>query len=135
MLEYISLCARGRILDIRKQQGYLRSYGHLYSRLSICHRLAADISGRKRCKRRHVHRHTRRYNNMKKKLWMNAKAYCWWCKKHIRCDCCDATCWVCGRPYAKDRCREFGFSDDGKRRIKMKSMWKKIHPYNKRRTK
>jgi hypothetical protein len=49
----------------------------------------------------------------KKEPWMNSKAYCWFCKKDVDCECCDATCWICGRPYAKDRCKEFGFDADG----------------------
>lgn len=34
---------------------------------------------------------------------------CWHCKKTFLCDCMDATCRMCGAPYAKDRCKEFGF--------------------------
>lgn len=50
---------------------------------------------------------------MKKESWMNSVAYCWFCKKDIDCECMDATCWVCHRPYAKDRCKEFGFNEQG----------------------
>lgn len=54
----------------------------------------------------------------KKQPWMNARAYCWFCDKDIDCECMDATCWECGRPYAKDRCEEFGFDDNGYKRLK-----------------
>jgi hypothetical protein len=37
------------------------------------------------------------------------EAYCWHCKKTFLCDCMDATCRLCGAPFAKDRCKEFGF--------------------------
>lgn len=35
---------------------------------------------------------------------------CWHCKKTFLCDCCDATCRLCGAPYAKERCKEFNFT-------------------------
>jgi len=34
---------------------------------------------------------------------------CWHCKKTFLCDCMDATCRLCGAPYAKERCKEFNF--------------------------
>jgi len=34
---------------------------------------------------------------------------CWHCKKTFLCDCCDATCRLCGAPFAKERCEEFKF--------------------------
>jgi hypothetical protein len=39
----------------------------------------------------------------------DAKATCWHCKKTFLCDPMDACCRLCGAPYAKDRCAEFGF--------------------------
>jgi hypothetical protein len=48
-----------------------------------------------------------------KKEWMNSEEYCWHCGKIIPCECMDATCWVCGRPFSKERCAEFGFNSDG----------------------
>ena len=35
---------------------------------------------------------------------------CWHCKKTFLCDCMDAVCRLCGAPYSKDRCAEFGFT-------------------------
>lgn len=35
---------------------------------------------------------------------------CWHCKKTFLCDCCDATCRMCGAPYDKNRCAEFKFT-------------------------
>lgn len=55
------------------------------------------------------------YPKEKTKGWMDAIGYCWYCDKNIRCECMDATCWVCSRPYAKDRCQEFGFDSNGKK--------------------
>lgn len=34
---------------------------------------------------------------------------CWHCGSTHLCDCMDATCWKCNAPYAKERCKEFGF--------------------------
>lgn len=34
---------------------------------------------------------------------------CWHCGKTFLCDCMDATCRLCGAPYAKERCKEFNF--------------------------
>jgi hypothetical protein len=34
---------------------------------------------------------------------------CWHCKKTFLCDIFDATCRMCGAPYAKSRCEEFNF--------------------------
>ena len=53
------------------------------------------------------------YPETKEELWMDAVGYCWYCDKNIRCECMDACCWVCHRPFSKDRCREFGFDNDG----------------------
>ena len=54
--------------------------------------------------------------NFKTYCWnMNAKAYCWYCNKDINCDCTDSTCWICGRPYDKERCYEYGFDTEGKK--------------------
>jgi hypothetical protein len=38
---------------------------------------------------------------------------CWHCKKTFLCDCCDATCRLCGAPYDKSRCEEFNFTPKG----------------------
>ena len=34
---------------------------------------------------------------------------CWHCGKTFLCDCTDATCRLCGAPWAKERCKEFNF--------------------------
>lgn len=38
---------------------------------------------------------------------------CWNCKKTFLCDCCDATCRLCGAPFDKIRCKEFCFKPSG----------------------
>jgi len=35
---------------------------------------------------------------------------CWHCGSTHTCDCMDATCYKCGAPYAKERCKEFNFT-------------------------
>lgn len=39
----------------------------------------------------------------------DAEATCWHCKKTFLCDVMDATCRLCGAPFAKERCKEFNF--------------------------
>jgi hypothetical protein len=53
-----------------------------------------------------------------KEPWMNSTAFCWYCNKEVDCECMDATCYICGRPFAKDRCHEFGFNKEGENTIK-----------------
>ncbi len=48
-------------------------------------------------------------NNGMYKKEIDPEVTCWHCKKTFLCDCMDATCRLCGAPYAKDRCKEFNF--------------------------
>jgi len=44
------------------------------------------------------------------KKGVDPKVTCWHCGKTFLCDCMDATCRLCGAPYAKERCKEFNFT-------------------------
>lgn len=48
---------------------------------------------------------------------------CWHCKKTFLCDPMDACCRLCGAPFAKERCAEFGFVPKTKKKKSAEPIW------------
>ena len=91
---------------LAEQKDNEKEFDELYQKIAELEKRVAD-KDRERIKYRD------KLINTRKEDWMNSRGYCWYCEQEIRCECMDATCWVCDRPFDKKRCKEFGFDDSG----------------------